>query len=562
MIEVLEAIKASLKKGFELPDGLTPEVRTPPNRKLGDLAIPMFQIAKHLSRPPAAVGAEAAKLLGAIPGVESANLAGPYVNLVLDRPRFARQLCADIATGRWADGYRVPAGTKVVLEHTSINPNASPHVGRARNAMLGDCLARLLRVTGHDVHVLYYVNDMGKQIALLVMGCRGKSQVSFDQLLQTYIDINARAEADPALEQEAFALLRAFEDRDPAAVAEFRRVTELCLEGQRAILARLGITYDAFLWESDYAHDSFLELVSERLRARGALFVDEQSRTVADLQALGFSREEGRYIVLRRANGSSLYFLRDLAFNKHKAEMGTGLDLIVLGEDHKLYFEQLRLVLEAAGVRAPEPVYYSYVLLREGKMSTRKGNLILLTDFLDEATRRARERVREANPSLDGAELDRLAAMIGTGAVKFSILRVTPSNNVSFDWDQALTFEGDSGPYLQYSCARIRSIFERGGIQPSEPATWPPLEDEEWELVLALMGLGERIAAALAARSPALLADFALGVARKFNRFYHSCPVLSAPPDVAAARIWLCHATWTVLKQVLDLLGIEPPERM
>jgi arginyl-tRNA synthetase len=343
---------------------------------------------------------------------------------------------------------------------------------------------------------------------------------------------------------------------------EFRRVTELCLDGQRAILARLGITYDCFQWESAFAHDPFLTEVCDRLRERGVLFTDDHGREVADLKPLGFSREEGRYVVLRRANGSSLYFLRDLAFNRFKAEQGARWNLIVLGEDHKLYFEQLSLILQAASIQPPEPVYYSYVLLREGKMSTRKGNLVLLTDFLDEASSRAHERVRQANARLTPEEVDQLAGIIGSGAVKFSMLRVAPQNNVTFDWDQALTFEGDSGPYIQYACARINSIFQRGGREVVEPTAWHALEDAEWDLMLSLLPLPERLASAITQRNPAILADFALSVARPFNRFYHTCPVLDAPAPASEARLWLCKATLRVLQQTLGLLGIEVPARM
>jgi arginyl-tRNA synthetase len=240
------------------------------------------------------------------------------------------------------------------------------------------------------------------------------------------------------------------------------------------------------------------------------------------------------------------------------------MNVVVLGEDHKLYFDQLSLILKAVGVTPPEVVYYSYVLLREGKMSTRKGTVVLLSDFLDEATSRARHRVAEANPELSGADLDRLASVIAVGAVKFAILRVSPNNNVTFDWDQALTFEGDSGPYVQYSCARIQSIFEKGGqdLAALEPSAWHELEDAEWELVLSLTALPERLAAAVEKRNPAGLADFALSVAKMFNRFYHTCPVLTAEGPVRDARLGLCKATLLVLRHTLGLLGIEVPARM
>jgi arginyl-tRNA synthetase len=554
------------------------EFRLAPNRNLGDFALAVFPLAKALGEPPPKVAQRVAGLLDGHPGLKKVVATGPYVNLTLDRAVFAADVCRQVVRGdAFGPDPALASAGKALLEHTSINPNASPHVGRARNALIGDSLARILRAAGYDLEVHYYVNDMGKQIAFLVIGCRGLERLDFEGMLDVYVQTNERAKTDPAVEQEAFALLKAFEEGEPAVVEEFRRVVQTCLDGQLAILGRLGITYDHFEWESSFLRDPFLDEVCARLSETGALFTDDDGRLVVDLQKLGFAREGGRYVVLRRGNNSSMYFLRDLAYNRFKADRAKALNEIVLGEDHKLYFDQLSLILKAAGVPAPEVVYYSYVLLKvktedetggeqvsREKLSTRKGTVVLLSDFLDEATSRARQRVAEANPNLSGDDLDRLASVIGAGAVKFAMLRVAPNNNVTFDWDQALTFEGDSGPYVQYSCARIQSIFEKGGHDGSSagPETWHDLEDAEWELVLSLTALPERVTAAAEKRNPAGLADFSLTVAKTFSRFYQACPVLKAEGPVRDARLALCRATLLVLEHSLGLLGIEVPPRM
>lgn len=549
--------------------GLAPEdidFNPPPNLDLGDVAVPFFNAARKLKEAPPKLAARVAAEADFGGDVAEARAAGPYLNLKLNRAAFTRRIVeaaleAGPAYGSGGSG----RGKHGLIEHTSINPNASPHVGRARNAMIGDSIARLLRFEQYDLEVRYYVNDMGRQIGLLVLMADELEDLTFERILDAYVRANARAKEDPEFAERGYGLLAKMETGDDETREKFRTVTDLCLRGQLAVLARIGAEYDVFDHESDYLDDPRLEQVEAALRERDALFTDEEQRLVVDLSKLGYTLEEGRYFVLRRANGSSMYGYRDLAYTIDKDARGADMDLIVLGEDHKLYAQQIALILEAAGFRAPEPIYYSYIVLKDGKMSTRQGKVVLLSDFLDQAAELAAERVAEQCKELSEEEQRLIAEQVAVAAIRFAVLRVSPNKNVTFDMDAALSFTGDTGPYIQYSCARIHSILRRygGPVPETLPAEFPVATNAEWALLSRLAEFPSVVAGAVAQRTCAPIAVYALEIARLFTGFYHDCPVLNADtPDMVEARLHVCRATLRTLQNALAILGIEAPERM
>ena len=537
----------------------------PPKPDMGDVALRTFEPAKKLKLAPPQFAARIVDEVTFGPDVVSVNVAGPYANFKLDRGAFGRRMIARILDeGAGYGSNRTGAGKRALVEHTSINPNASPHVGRARNAMIGDSIVRLLRFEQYDLEVQYYVNDIGRQIALLVLACADPESQSFDDMLQLYADANARAESDPDYANAGYELLAKIEQGDAETKERFRQVTEMCLRGQLGVLGRLGIAYDTFVRESDFVKDPRLDTIVETLRERGAVFTDEEGRLTVDLMKVGHPHKEGRYVALLRSNGSSMYGYRDLAYTMYKMERGADLNLIVLGEDHRLYMQQLNLILETAGRPTPEAIYYAYILLKEGKMSTRQGQVVLLSDFLDEATARAAEKVEEQCRDLSDDERKGIAEDVAVAAIRFAILRVGSNKNVIFDWDASLSFSGDTGPYVQYSCARIASILRKLDREAGEVGEAFPVEtNAEWALVTKLSQFPETVATALGQRSCAPIAQYALDTARSFTTFYHECPVLDAPTEAQRmARANICAATRQTLENALRILGIRALDRM
>ncbi len=565
-MNLFESLSDAIRVHFPELDEVDLQFAEPPKSDVGDLALRTFIAAKKLGMSPPEFAGRIAEDVAFGPEVASAEAAGPYVNFRVNRAPFARRIVQEIfERGAQFGANDSGTGKRLLLEHTSINPNASPHVGRARNAMYGDTLARLFAFEGFDVNVHYYVNDIGRQIGLLVLHCGERlHEMAFDDILDAYVEANSRAENDPVFAEQGYALLAKMEAGDEETERQFHAVTDLCLKGQVAVLERLGIHYDTFDRESKYLNDPALDRIVDALKTRDAVFTDEDDRLVVDLSKIGHERDEGRYFVLRRGNGSSMYGFRDIAYNIDKASQDSDLNIQVFGEDHKLYAEQLALILDAAGESAPETAYYAYVLLKAGKMSTRQGKVVLLSDFLDEAARLALERVREQCAELSGDEQESIAKEVAIAAIRFAILRVNPNKNVIFDWNASLSFSGDTGPYVQYSCARINSILRKFGEVPTETVEPFSAEtDAEWTLLTKLASFEDVVAAAAKQRNGAPVARFALETAAAFTTFYHDCPVLNAESEaLKTARAQICAATLQTLTNALHILGIKALERM
>ena len=538
-------------------------LQTPPNPEFGDYAVACFPFAKTLKKDPKQIAEELAKKFKPDHLIKKATANGPYLNFFVNKGHWSQSIIQRILKEKDKYGsMQLGKGKKALIEHTSINPNASPHVGRARNAILGDAIARLLKFQGYKLETHFFVNDVGKQIAMLVLGCEGKKKVTFDELLGIYVSISKKIEKHPDMEQKVFALLNKLDKKDRETMQKFRSVVKTCIDGQTAILNELGIHYDYFDYESDYLWSRETEKILDRLRDTGKLFEDEEKRLVLDQQEFNLAMKSP-VLVLTRADKTSLYPLRDMAYTIDKLKKGVHENILVLGEDQKLYFQQLAAALSILNYKAPRAVHYSFVLLQEGKMSTRQGNLVLLKDFMEEAVQKAEKEVRKRNPKQNPKKIKEIADSIGHGAIKYSILKVSPEKNVNFDWEQALSFEGDSGPYLQYAYARIQSIFSKHGKKLEHNADFSLLEHpQEQSLVKKLSQFPEIVKSASNSLRPHLIAVYTYQLAQQFSEFYHSCPILKEKEALKRARLLLAYAVAQVLGTSLWLLGIDAVESM
>ena len=548
--EIIKAIKKEVKEAEIV-------LETPPKPELGDYAFPCFSLAKVYKKSPAEIAQELAAKIKKSGYVSEIKAIGPYLNFFIKKGTLAEETLNRILREKSNYGSS-DAGKdkKIILEHTSINPNASPHVGRARNARIGDALARILRFRKYKVEVHYYVNDIGKQIAMLVLAAKKRKNVKFKDLLKIYMDIAEKVEKSRDLEKDVLNLLYRLENGDKKIISEFRKIVSISVKGQIKILSELGIKYDAFDYESSYLWSRKTHEALKLLEKSGRFFFDKDKRFVLDEKGFELGMKVP-VLVLTRGDGTSLYPLRDIAYALDIGKKGE--NIVVLGEDQKLYNEQVNSALKILEKKTRKAVYYSFVLLNEGKMSTRKGNVVLLEEFMSEALKKARSELKQRYKKVD----KKAARIIGYGALKYAILKVSPEKNVIFSWSQALSFDGETAPYIQYAYARISSIIRKNRNKLPKKADFALLnKKEETELIKKLAEFPNNAEKAADELRPSIIANYSYELAKQFNEYYHAHNILKEKQDIKNARLLLVNSIRYVLKNSLDLLGIGVLGRM
>ncbi len=541
----------SKQKGLSKEEVLT-YLETPSLDK-GDVALPCFKYSKSMHQSPVVIAQSLQD------GLEDANIAeikseGGFLNFTFKPEFLAKTLMQNLRiTQEQISATSGMLNKKVLIEHTSINPNASPHIGRARNALIADSLVRIFRFLGWKTDTHYFVNDVGKQIAMLAYATRDKPTVTFDELLQIYIDINEQAKTNPEIEKEVFGYLARFEAGDKDTIAQFNKIVGTCIHGQTTIFHELGIEWDHFDYESRYIHEHITDEVLAELKKSPKLFKDENGRLVLDQRGENIGIEEPMLVVTRQ-DGTSLYALRDICYSLDKARSGADRNLLVLGEDQKVYYQQISAALRLLGAQPAEVVHYSFVLLPDGKMSTRQGTVVLLSDFMKEITDKANEIILEKR----GVNDLQKAKIVGYGALKYSILRSSPEKNVLFDWSTALNFNGDSSLYSQYNYARIQSILSKATDDYSNANFALLTAPSEIALIKQLYNFESIVYSAYRNLNPSILTNFVFSLTSKFSQFYSTQNILNASDtEIRKARLALIDKTAIVIKNTLSLLGID-----
>ncbi len=539
-----------------------------PSTGVADLAVPCFPLAKTLRKAPQAIAEELSTRIecdGAVCSVESVN---GYLNFRIDQDILVRETLKDIVSagpdyGRFAD-----KGVKINVEHTSINPTGPIHVGRARNPIIGDTLSRCLRRCGYDVETEYYVNDVGKQVVLLTWGVRNIPESDVDpsdrdkndhRLVPFYRKANTIMEEDEAVREEISSMLQRFENGDQEVIAKVREVAEMMLEGLRETLDTIDVSLDRYTWESQYIADGSARKVVDSLK-ESSYCGESDGAYHLELKDFGIHGKNTRF-TFTRSDGTTLYTTRDLAYHLDKfGRADRAVD--VLGEDQKLGSQQLTAALQILGSdKKPEAMFYSFVALPEGKMSTRRGTVVYLDDLIEEAVERAYEEVSSRREDLSEEEMRRIAVITGVGAVRYNIVRVQPEKKMVFRWEDAMNFDGNSGPFLQYSHARACSILRKAGAFEKVVDESLLTDDYERRLIAMLSLFPEVIRDCGENKRIHMLPSYGQELASTFNQFYAAVPVLNSG-ERRDSRLTLVDCARTVLKEVLETLGLIAPEEM
>ena len=531
---------------------ILPNLETPTQDK-GDVALPCFKFSKEMHLAPNVIAQNLAQHL-TDENLLKIESVGGYLNFTFKPEFIAKTLMENLLINQAdIDKKFGMQDKKVLIEHTSINPNASPHIGRARNALIGDSLVRVFKFLGWKTDVHYFVNDVGKQIAMLVYATKDKPNVTFEDLLQIYIDVNEESKTNPDIEKSVFELLHKFESGDSETISQFNKVVSICIKGQTAIFDELDIKWDKFDYESRYIHEHITDKVLDELKKSPKLFEDENGRLVLDQRGEDIGIDEPMLVVTRQ-DKTSLYALRDICYSIDKANSGTDRNIIILGEDQKVYFQQISAAMRLLGAKPAEVVNYSFVLLPEGKMSTRQGRVVLLADFMKEAREKANAIVTEKRGESDMEK----AQIIGYGALKYSILKCSPEKNVLFDWKNALNFNGDSSLYSQYNYARIQSILGKADCDYKNADYSLLTTNEEISLIKQLYNFTNMLCATYKNLNPSFIANYVFNLTTKFSQFYSTQNILNLTDiELKKARLNLIAKTATAIKNSLYLLGID-----
>jgi len=538
-----------------------------------------YRLAEVAGAPPPKIAADLADEIdpAEYDYMDSIETQGPYVNFLPSERYFAETLEA-----AQSDDYGTleDTGESVVVEHTSANPTGPVHVGRARNPIVGDALARVLEYAGNDVERHYYVNDAGRQIAVFTWAYETFDEDDLPEperdspeyeMVRYYRKANSYLEDAPEADREAAeediqSILQGLEAGDEETYERVSEVVDTVLGGMRESLGRLPAEFDEFVKETRFMRDGSTDDLVDRLQdLDAAVFEDDAWQ----LDLPDFEKN----LVFLRSDGTSLYTTRDLAHHEWKFD-NYDRAVTVLGEDHKLQADQLSATLDLLGHDTDrlQQVFYSWVNLPEGGMSTREGTGVDLDDLLDEAIDRAREEVenrledRLREDAITEDDVERIAHQVGIGAVRYDVVAKQPTKGITFEWERALDFEAQSAPYVQYVHARCCGIVEEaakaGHEVPDEVDFGALTTPAERDLLRDIARFPAVIEQAAEELRPHVVATYTRDVAEAFNVFYRECPVLDADPETRAARLALVVAARNTVANALDALGVAAPDSM
>jgi arginyl-tRNA synthetase len=541
-------------------------IRAPEGK--GDFTCICYQVAPEMKKDSKQIAADISEAINSSEHkwIAKCEAAGAYVNFTVCSEKLVKTTL-DAVRSQTTYGSGQSKDKKVIIEHTSANPTDALHVGRTRNPIIGDTLARIMKAAGYNVETQYYVDDLGRQAVTLALGKYGLNEVpeadaqAFTRLKSEsagpYQLANAAADKFEWASSLRADWLGKLEHGDPEITKKVNQATdEVMAQKIKPTLDRIKVGVDGFVHESRFFAPT-MEMVP-KLR-------DSQLHGIKDgAHFLDFSQHgiEKEFFFLR-ADGTTVYATRDIAYHLWKSEQADLL-INILGEDHKLESKFVELAITEV-LEKPlnlDVVFYSFVSLPEGKMSTREGNVVLIDDLLEEAVERASDEVKKRRPDISQEQATAIANSVGIGAVRYNIIKVQPEKKIVFKWEDALNFEGESAPFIQYSHARACGILSK--CQKVEDYDSAKLNHpSEIALVKKMADLPRLVNTCAEKRRCHPVAIYAHELASQFNQFYRDCPVAAAPTqELQAARAALTDAFKICMHNTLDLLGIDALEEM
>ena len=542
-------------------DAILNLLEQPKSSDLGDIAFPAFSLAKVERKAPQAIAADIAEKIDQS-AFEKVVATGPYVNFFLDKSKISDQVIKSVIEAGADYGQQDEGkGQNITIDLSSPNIAKPFSVGHLRSTVIGDALSNIFRKMGYNTIKINHLGDWGKQFGLLMVAYKkwgSKEAVEanpIDELLKLYVRINAEIENDPELDEEGRLWFKKLEDGDPEATELWQWFRDESLVEFNRIYKLLGVEFDSLNGEAFY-NDKMDEGV-QILEDKG-LLKESKGASIVELDDVNLPPA-----MIKKSDGATLYITRDIATAIYRARTYNFVkNIYAVGQEQSNHFRQLKAVLKKMGFDwSDDMVHVDFGLVTKNrqKLSTRKGNIILLEPTLQEAISRAKAQIEEKNPELENKE--EVAHAVGVGAVKFYDLKTDRRNGYDFDLEAMVSFEGETGPYVQYAYARIQSILRKANFTPSTDATYSLSDPESWEIIKLLQDFARVVKRAAENYDPSLIAKYAINLAQAFNKYYAHTRILDESPE-RESRLALSYSTAVVLKEALRLLGVDAPEKM
>lgn len=561
-IEVAKSLKEKIEDlSLEEIVGL---IEIPPNSEMGDYAFPCFRLAKVFRKAPNMIAADLAESIEAKDAISKVEPAGGYANFFVNKSQLAKNVINDVLTQGKKYGHSELGKDKtVVIDFSSPNIAKPFHIGHIRTTVIGNALYKIYDSQGYNTVRVNHLGDYGTQFGKLIVAFKkwgNKEAVESNpipELLKLYIQFHDEAEKHPEMEDEARAWFTKLENDDKEAKDLWQWFRDESLKEFSRVYDLLDIEFDSYAGESFYSDkmDRVIDIIKDK-----GLLEESEGTNIVNLEEYNMTPA-----LITKKDGSTLYMTRDLAAALYRKENYDFEKCIyVVGSQQSLHFQQLFKVLELIGFEwAKDMVHvpFGMVALEEGTMSTRKGRVVFLESVLRQAIEKTKETMLAKNPNAEN--VDEIAKQVGVGAVVFQELSNSRIKDYTFSWERTLSFEGETGPYVQYTHARCCSVLRKANMDVTADVDYSVLSDADSSEVLKLIAsFNNSILAAMRKNEPHIVTRFVLDLAQAFNKFYHDNPILVDDIEVKKARVALVAATKQTIENALSILGMGAPERM
>ena len=563
-----QIIAKQISKTIEINEKkLETYIETPKDSKNGDYAFPCFRLAKELRKAPTVIASEIQEKIELTDEIERVEVAGGYLNFFINKATLAEEVLGEISKTEQYGKSKVGEGKNIVIDYSAPNIAKPFHIGHLRSTVIGGALYNIYKYLGYNVTGVNHLGDYGTQFGKLIEGYKMWGEEydiekdPINELTKIYVRTNEECKNDEQILENCRNDFKKLEDGDPYCVEIWKKFRELSLQEFQKVYDLLGSKFDSWNGESFYS-DKMPEVI-DILEKTGKL-VESQGAKIIDLEDKGINTP----CIIEKSNGSTTYATRDLAAILYRARTyDFDKALYVTSYEQVLHFKQVFEVAKLLGLdekytNGLEHVSFGMVLLPEGKMSTREGNIIKLEELLNEAISRAKEIIEQKNPELENKE--EVAKKVGIGAVIFNDMSASRIKDEVFDWNTILNFQGETGPYIQYTYVRTKSVLEKAGYLPKiEDVNTENLSDDYSMAILKLIYNFEDVLVQVTDKNePSILARYLIDLAKAYSSFYNENKIIVEDKEVQDARVYLTYATSEVLKQGANLLGIEMPEKM